>query len=173
MKRLAALLFIAAVPLAFVGIASASTSITWVGGTGNGSDNLPCADGAHWVLSPAQGITSATLAFDGHTYDMVQSGEGSFSVDTPGPVGVGDVVTVSYEGQTSTSTSTESTPPETVKGESHTRTPGGGGGSTGGTGGTAFTGSDGISFMVIAAALTTLGLVSLYIARRRAARLES
>jgi len=60
-----------------------------------------------------------------------------------------------------------------VKGESHTRTPGGGGGSTGGTGGTAFTGSDGISFMVIAAALTTLGLVSLYIARRRAARLES
>jgi LPXTG-motif cell wall-anchored protein len=61
-----------------------------------------------------------------------------------------------------------------VKGESHTRTPNGGGtGATGGSEGTAFTGSSSASFALIAGLLTTVGLVSLYIARRRAARLES
>jgi hypothetical protein len=78
--------------------AVASTQITWVAGSDAGSDQLPCADGAHWVLSPAAGITSATLTFKGHTYTMVQSGGGSFSVDTPGTVEVGDTVTVTFEG---------------------------------------------------------------------------
>lgn len=54
--------------------------------TGNGSENLPCSTGAHWILSPAQGITSATLTVNSTTYPMQQSGDGSFFADSTGTI---------------------------------------------------------------------------------------
>jgi len=78
-----------------VGTATASTSVTW---TGNGSENLPCADAAHWVLSPAKGITSATLYVDGVAYTMAQNGLGSFAADSTGAVDASTVAMASYEG---------------------------------------------------------------------------
>jgi hypothetical protein len=228
MKRLAVLAFAVTIPLSIAGAASASTTITWVAGKDPGSTNLPCLEGAHWILSPAQGITSATLTFDGHTYDMVQSGDGSFFVDTPGPVEDGDVVTVTFQGDNdnaflklshcttvgspspspsesespspsesespspsdseSPSPSESESPSESVgpsesespkpstsvKGESHTRTPSGSGGAgPSDTGGTAFTGSNSVPYTVAAIVLVLLGLASLAIARRHAARSES
>ena len=98
MKRVALLGLAIVFPLAFAGIAQASTTVHWTGGVDQGSNNLPCDDGAHWILSPAQGITSATLTFKGHTYTMDQNGDGSFTVDTPGPVVVGDTASATYEG---------------------------------------------------------------------------
>lgn len=102
MKRLAVVTAIVGVTFALAQAASASTQITWVGGQDQGSDNLPCDGGAHWVLSPAQGITSASLTLHGNTVQMQQSGGGSFSADTDGIVNVGDVVTVVYEGDNDT-----------------------------------------------------------------------
>jgi len=56
----------------------ADGSIPW---TGQGADQLPCANGAHWVLSPSDGIDSATLTVDGVQYTMTQNGGGSWSAD--------------------------------------------------------------------------------------------
>jgi LPXTG-motif cell wall-anchored protein len=97
MKRLL-LLGTVAFTVLFMGVAHASTSVSWTGGQDQGSENLPCSDGGHWILSPAQGITSATLTFEGHTYVMEQSGGGSYSVDTDGSISVGDTATATYEG---------------------------------------------------------------------------
>ena len=85
----------------FPSAAVAATTITW---TGQGSQNLPCSGNEHWVLSPAQGITSAFLTVDGVNYPMSQSGAGSFSVDTNVGVDAGDIgnVTVTYEGTNTT-----------------------------------------------------------------------
>ena len=230
MKRFALLGVLLAVPLLMigVGVASADATITWTAGVDQGSNNLPCSDGAHWVLSPAQGITSATLTFKGQTYTMQENGSGSYSVNTPGPVVAGDTVTVAYTGdnedaflklsdcttgespsptpsesesespsptgsQSESPSETESPSPTesesvsptesesesptqtpSVKAESHTRAPtGGGGNNNNNTGGTAFTGSDSMSYTIAAALLMGLGLTSLYVARRRAARSES
>ena len=101
MKRLALLGTVAFMVL-FVGVAHASTSVSWTGGQDQGSENLPCSDGGHWILSPAQGITSATLMFEGHSYVMEQSGGGSYSVDTDGPISTGDTATATYEGTNDT-----------------------------------------------------------------------
>jgi hypothetical protein len=79
---------------ALAGPASASTTIRW---TGQGSDNLPCAEGGHWVLT-GKGITSATATIGGVTYTMVQSGRGSFSVDSDGSISAGTAASASYEG---------------------------------------------------------------------------
>jgi hypothetical protein len=68
--------------MAAVCAAPALAGETTIGWEGNGSENLPCAGNEHWVLAPAQGITSATLTIDGVDYAMTQSGEGSFSADT-------------------------------------------------------------------------------------------
>ena len=84
MKRLT-LLGTVAFTVLFIGVAHASTSVSWTGGQDQGSENLPCSDGGHWILSPAQGITSATLMFEGHSYVMEESGGGSYSVDTRRP----------------------------------------------------------------------------------------
>ena len=78
--------------------ALASGEFTWTAGVDQGSDNLPCTNGAHWVLTGTQNVTSATLTFKGQTYQMEQSGSGSFSVDTPGSVEEGDTVLVTFEG---------------------------------------------------------------------------
>ena len=78
--------------------ALASGEFTWTAGVDQGSDNLPCPGGAHWVLTGTQNVTSATLTFKGQTYQMVQNGDGSFSVDTTGSVVAGDTVKVEFEG---------------------------------------------------------------------------
>ena len=196
MKRLT-LLGTVAFTILFIGVAHASTTVSWTGGQDQGSENLPCSDGGHWILSPAQGITSATLTFDGHSYVMEQSGDGSYSVDTTGSISVGDTATATYEGNNDTAflklshctsggtpsptdtgtptdtespTSSSSTPTTSVEAESGTRTPKHPGGGTGGTGGTAFTGSDSTPYTVAALGLLGLGLAGLYIARRLAAR---
>lgn len=54
--------------------------------TGQGDDNLPCNDGAHWVLAPADGIDSATLHVGAKTYPMLQNGGGSWAADSDGAV---------------------------------------------------------------------------------------
>lgn len=82
-----------------LGTASASTSVTW---TGNGSENLPCSDAAHWVLSPARGITSATLYVDGVSYAMVRNGLGSFAADSDGAVDASTIASVTYDGANTT-----------------------------------------------------------------------
>src|SRR4026207_59182 len=92
MKRLT-LLGTVAFTVLFIGVAHASTSVSWTGGQDQGSENLPCSDGGHWILSPAQGITGATLPFEGHSYVMEQSGGGSYSVDTDGSISAGDTAT--------------------------------------------------------------------------------
>jgi len=97
--RAAVGLMLAMLPFAAMGAASASTTVNW---TGNGSENLPCADAAHWVLSPAKGITSATLYVDGVAYTMAQNGNGSFAADSSGAVTSSSAVSASYEGTNTT-----------------------------------------------------------------------
>jgi hypothetical protein len=75
--------------------ASASTTVTW---TGNGSENLPCSDAGHWVLSPAQGITSATLFVGGVAYTMHQNGLGSFAADSVGAIDSSTIVSATFDG---------------------------------------------------------------------------
>jgi hypothetical protein len=101
--------------------ALASTTIGW-GGTGG--DNLPCSGNEHWVLAPAQGVTSATLTIDGVDYVMSQSGQGSFAVDTDVGFDGSQSVSVTYEGdndqahlQLSHCDSGETTGGETTAGE--------------------------------------------------------
>ena len=81
--------------------AEAASPTTW---TGNGSENLPCSGNEHWVLSPAQGITSAVLTVRGVNYTMLQNGMGSFAVDTNVGVNAGDIghVTATHQGVNTT-----------------------------------------------------------------------
>lgn len=78
-------------------------SPAWADGTipweGNGSDNLPCTDGGHWVLAPAHDIDSATLYVDGESYPMTQSGQGSWSADSVGAIDEGVDAYVTYTGE--------------------------------------------------------------------------
>jgi Prealbumin-like fold domain len=60
-----------------------SGTIPW---EGQGSDQLPCDGGAHWVLAPADGIESATLHVGDSTYVMTQNGQGSWAADSDGAV---------------------------------------------------------------------------------------
>jgi hypothetical protein len=71
------------------------TTIQW---GGNGSENLPCSGNEHWVLSPAKGITSATLYVAGGAYAMTQSGNGSYSADTNVGFDGSQSVSVTYHG---------------------------------------------------------------------------
>lgn len=63
--------------------AYADGTVTW---GGNGSENLPCPNGAHWVLAPAFNINSATLYVNGASYAMHQSGQGSWAADSSGAI---------------------------------------------------------------------------------------
>lgn len=53
---------------------------------GQGSENLPCSTGGHWVLAPAFGIDSAILTVNGTDYVMTQNGNGSWSADSSGAI---------------------------------------------------------------------------------------
>lgn len=79
--------------------ATGSTTIQW---EGHGSESLPCSGSEHWVLSPAQGITSATLYIDGVAYTMTQSGGGSYSADTNVGFDGSQSVSVTYFGPNDT-----------------------------------------------------------------------
>jgi uncharacterized repeat protein (TIGR01451 family) len=75
--------------------AFADGTITW-----DGSKGLPaggCTLGAHWVLSPAQGITSATLHIGGQNIAMDHQGA-NFDADSSVPVSAGMNVSVTYVG---------------------------------------------------------------------------
>jgi hypothetical protein len=61
------------------GVATAALAATpaFAGSTvwdGNGSENLPCEFGGHWILSPGKDVGTATLTVDGVNYPMTQSG---------------------------------------------------------------------------------------------------
>ena len=76
--------------------ATGGTTIQW---QGHGSENLPCSGNEHWVLSPAQGITSATLYIDGGPYSMTKNGNGgSYSADTNVGIDGSQSVSVTYFG---------------------------------------------------------------------------
>lgn len=93
MRKLLVLALSAIAVVGLVGSASASTQITW---TGQGSENLPCAEGGHWVLT-GKGITSATISLGGSMY---QNGLGSFAYDSVGSISAFDIgqVSATYEG---------------------------------------------------------------------------
>lgn len=74
-------------------IPAADGTVTW-GGHGATS----CPNGAHWVLSPSQGVTGAVLTVDGASYTMHQSGGGSWSADSAGTVTPSSSASVSYTG---------------------------------------------------------------------------
>jgi hypothetical protein len=90
-----AALALSLVYLARPAVVQGATILEW---GGQGSDNLPCDNGGHWVLAPSEGVTSATLIIDGTEYPMSQSGEGSWSADSEGPVTEDSDVSVSFEG---------------------------------------------------------------------------
>lgn len=89
-------LFVAVVAAIGIILGALASTSDW---KGNGSEHLPCTNGAHWVLAPAQGITSATLTVNGVQYPMQQSGQGSFSADSQGPLDENLVASVEYEGE--------------------------------------------------------------------------
>ena len=75
---------------------AAGTTIQW---EGHGSENLPCSGNEHWVLSPAQGVTSATLYIEGVAYSMTKNGNGgSYSADTNVGFDGSQSVSVTYFG---------------------------------------------------------------------------
>jgi hypothetical protein len=78
--------------------ASAATPLTWVAGSGLGSDAVPCAGAEHWVLSDAPHVTDASLLVGGTTYAMQQDNGNQWSADTDAPLVLGDVVVATYEG---------------------------------------------------------------------------
>jgi hypothetical protein len=154
MKRFLPLIGAAVLILATPLMAHAET-VSWSGGSGLGSDLLPCSGGEHWVLSDAQAVKSATLVVGGGTYDMQPDGNSGFSADSSGPLVIGDAAVATYDGggQPSLSlTSCDSSPsptpdpspdpsPSPTDSPSPSPPPGGhNGGGTGGNGGTGGTG---------------------------------
>ena len=90
-----AIIALAVTYLARPAIVHADDNLPW---GGNGSDNLPCANGAHWVLAPAFNVDSATLVVDGVKYTMTQNGEGSWAADSEGAVTADSKVSVDFTG---------------------------------------------------------------------------
>jgi hypothetical protein len=78
--------------------ASAATPLTWVAGSGLGSDAVPCAGAEHWVLSDATQVTDASLLVGGTTYAMQQDNGNEWSVDTDAPIVLGDIAVATYDG---------------------------------------------------------------------------
>jgi hypothetical protein len=151
MKRLAlaaSALFVIALPIS----ASAAPSITWLAGSGAGSDALPCGGAEHWVLSEAMDVTSASLLVGGVSYAMQPDDGNAWSVDTDAPIVLGDVAVATYEGDGAPtlglSSCTAASSPSPTPSPSPTDPPGGvpvrgaGSGAQGG-GGSALTGSTG------------------------------
>ncbi len=134
--------------------ASAATPLTWVAGSGLGSDAVPCAGAEHWVLSDAMHVTSASLLVAGTTYAMQQDNGNQWSADTDAPLVLGDVVVATYEGDgtptlslgsctaASSPTPTPTPSPTDPPGDVPVRGAGGGAGTgTNGNGGSSLNGS--------------------------------
>src|SRR5262245_29892521 len=98
MKRFFVVALVSLAALALYSAPSFATSGTTIGWEGHGSENLPCSGNEHWVLSPAKGITSATLYIDGVPYAMSQNGNGSYSADTNVGFDGSQSVSVTYFG---------------------------------------------------------------------------
>jgi len=88
----------AAIVILTMPLMAIAASVSWTGGSGPGSDLLPCTGGGHWVLTDAQAVKSATLVVVGGTYEMQPDGKDGFSADSSGPIVVGDVAVVTYDG---------------------------------------------------------------------------
>jgi hypothetical protein len=77
---------VVALGLVWAGTALAG-STTW---EGHGSENLPCEDGGHWILSPGADVGTATLTVDGVSSTMEQSGpaggSGAYHGFSSGPI---------------------------------------------------------------------------------------
>lgn len=97
MKRFAMALW-AVLVVALPTTASAATPLTWVAGSGPGSDAVPCAGAEHWVLSDAMHVTDASLLVAGTSYAMQQDNGNAWSVDTDAPIVLGDVAVATYDG---------------------------------------------------------------------------
>jgi hypothetical protein len=91
-------LAVLAVLLGLTSVASADGSVNW---EGHGSENLPCEYGGHWVLTGANNATSATLVVNGASYTMHQSGNGSWSANSSGPLDAGLTASASWSGSAS------------------------------------------------------------------------
>jgi hypothetical protein len=78
-RKLLVLALSAIAVVGLVGSASATTTITW---RGQGSENLPCQYGGHWVLT-GKGITGAWV---NGVAPMYQNGGGSWAYDSVGPI---------------------------------------------------------------------------------------
>ena len=99
MKRFFVIVAVSLAALALYATPSFATSGTTIGWQGHGSEHLPCSGSEHWVLSPAQGITSATLYIDGVPYAMSKNGNGcSYSADTNVGFDGSQSVSVTYFG---------------------------------------------------------------------------
>ena len=97
MKRFAMAVSVLVV-LVFPMTASAATPLTWVAGSGLGSEAVPCAGGEHWVLSDAMHVTDASLLVAGTSYTMQQDNGNAWSVDTDAPIVLGDIAVATYDG---------------------------------------------------------------------------
>ncbi len=93
MRKLLVLALSAFAVVGLIGSASAG-QLTW---RGQGSENLPCSDGGHWVLT-GKGVTSATATIGGRTYTMLQNGGGSWAVDSFGSITSGTIASVVFAG---------------------------------------------------------------------------
>src|SRR4029450_10921153 len=89
MKKILVLLAVLVTAAIAATPAIASGTVTW---TGQGSQNLPCSGGEHWILSGNATVTGATLKFNGQVVaTFTQSGGGSWSADTDLGVTAADI----------------------------------------------------------------------------------
>jgi hypothetical protein len=100
MKRLLVVLAAAFATAAIAVTPAFAGSTTW---DGNGVDQgETCTEGAHWILSPGNGIASATLTVDGTQYTMVKNGpstgNGSLSAVSTGSVDLSTDASASWTG---------------------------------------------------------------------------
>jgi len=76
--------------------AQADGEVSW---QGQGSDNLPCVSGGHWILAPSFGVElPVVLTVNGQSYVMQQSGNGSWWADSSGALDSELVAYVTYAG---------------------------------------------------------------------------
>jgi hypothetical protein len=123
--------------------ADGSTTIQW---QGQGSDNLPCSSGGHWILADSHGqgwaVTSATLTVNGQSYTMTQNGGGSWSADSNGALDSNSSASATI---THSGTLPSSGGPQLVLSSCAAGTGSGGGGGGGGSGGGGTGGGGGTS----------------------------
>lgn len=67
---------------------------------GQGSENLPCTGGGHWVVAPSFNITGGTGNVNGASYSLTQNGgDGSWWFDSVGSISANSTAYVSYTGE--------------------------------------------------------------------------